>query len=516
MWIYKNKVLDKIPDDAVGFVYRITRKNLNEDISSPIYYIGKKNFYLKSGKKESNWKKYYGSSEWLKKHIEKYGEEIFEREILRICYSKIEMTYYETMLQITLDTLRVDKNSLMKKKYYNLNILGKFYKSKEFSKAEVKQISEYINTGAEEYQRIAVTDGINTKYINTIVEDIEPWLIENQGWEIGSSFKSYLKDKIQMTNGEDSCYVNKEDENNFLIDNPDWYRGSHVRGLMKCVNNGVIQKRIHVDELENFLNNNKDYVKGNINRGQNPMIQIFNNELNINMYIRKNDFIYYKDNGWKLQKGVPIGKYTWVNNNITDKKIDILNKEEYIKNGWKEGRVTSGNNNKISITNGKVNKYIKRDEDIPEDWYIGSTQNRSNIKKKCYVYHIETKEMKCILKEELNDFLLNNPLYACGKNYSTTEDKVFAINMETLEKVTVSKEEFKNSDVLTTMKTKQVKIKKKNRILFKGYLKIYLRDNKDIPERFFIEALKTETGIVKGKTKKYEWVEEANLSINYI
>ena len=103
MWIYNGKVLSEIPTGAVGFVYIIHRENLDVDVSSPIKYIGKKNFYAQKGKKESDWKKYYGSSEWLKKHVNRYTEDVFRREILRICYSKSEMTYHEVMLQISED-----------------------------------------------------------------------------------------------------------------------------------------------------------------------------------------------------------------------------------------------------------------------------------------------------------------------------------------------------------------------------------------------------------------------------
>ena len=71
------KVLSEIPEGAVGFVYIIHRENLDIDVSSPIKYIGKKNFYAQKGKKESDWKKYYGSSEWLKTHVNRYTKDVF-------------------------------------------------------------------------------------------------------------------------------------------------------------------------------------------------------------------------------------------------------------------------------------------------------------------------------------------------------------------------------------------------------------------------------------------------------
>ena len=515
MWIYNGKVLSEIPTGAVGFVYIIHRENLDVDVSSPIKYIGKKNFYVQKGKKESDWKKYYGSSEWLKKHVNRYTEDVFRREILRICYSKSEMTYHEVMLQISEDVLRVDKTAIMKKKFYNLNILGKFFKSKDFSKEELKQIKEYINTGSEDYDRICVTNGEKTRYINTLVDDIESWLIENPEWCLGSSFSGPVKDKILVTDGKDSIYINKNDVHNFLEDNHNWYVGSHTRGTFKCVNNGIEQRRIHIDELNYFLEHNKEYVEGNLKTGNNPYIHIYNNELNLNMYVRNSDLNDYLLDNWELQKGVPKGRYVWVCKNDVDKKIDVLKIDEYKENGWIDGRTTASNKNKVCITDGAENKYINKNDDIPDNWYVGSTQNKNQTRKIKYIYNTLTNEPKTVLADELDEFLLNNPEYTSGKNYSYSEDKVFAINMITLERIEMTKAEFTASDIHTTMKTKKVKIKKNNRILFTGYLKIYLRDN-NIPERFYKEALKRENGELVGKTKAYEWITGECITIKYI
>lgn len=517
MWIYKNKILTIIPEGAVGFVYKITRLNIDNDTSSPMYYIGKKNFWSGKGKKiiESDWKKYYGSSVWLKTHTEKYGEDCFIREILRICYSKSEMTYHEVMMQIESDVLRVDKHSIMKKKYYNLNILGKFYKSKEFSKEELKQISEYINTGSEEYQKIYVTNGEETKIINGLVENIDEWLLENPRWVLGNSFKGPVKDKIQVTNGETSIYINLCDEKNFLLDNREWYRGSHVRGIFKCVNNGQETLRIHNSELTSFLENNPDYIEGSIKTGLNPYIHIYNNELNLNMYVRKNDVFDYITDGWEQQVNVPTGMYIWVCKDYKEKKINRNEISDYIADGWVEGRLSSANKNKLCITDGIKNRYINVDEQIPIDWYYGSTQQHNYIKRR-YAYNTLTGHLVTIIDTEFEKFLLDNPVYVSGKNYSNSMDKVFAINMETFERCEVTKEEFEKNNLLTTMKTKKVKIKKKNRIIFTGYLYIYLRDNNNIPERFFKDALKSTDGIVRGKTKQFSWIESEELFITYI
>ena len=127
MWHYKGKQITdrtELPDDAIGFVYKIY--NMVEDE----YYIGKKILVnkrtrnpLKGYKRkrvdyvESNWLKYTGSNEETKK----WKIEECYREILYICYNKTMMTYYETKLQFIENVLESDK-------YINDNVLGKFYK----------------------------------------------------------------------------------------------------------------------------------------------------------------------------------------------------------------------------------------------------------------------------------------------------------------------------------------------------------------------------------------------------
>ena len=127
MWHYKGEQITdrtQLPDDVIGFVYRIT--NLLNDK----HYIGKKILVnkrtrnpLKGYKRkrvdyvESNWLKYTGSNEETKK----WKIEECYREILYICYNKTMMTYYETKLQFIENVLESDK-------YINDNVLGKFYK----------------------------------------------------------------------------------------------------------------------------------------------------------------------------------------------------------------------------------------------------------------------------------------------------------------------------------------------------------------------------------------------------
>ena len=116
-WTYGGEVFttDKI-DDNYGFVYLIT------NIIDGRKYIGKKLFWSaktrqvkkkkKKYKAESDWQKYYGSNIELLADVEKHGKENFRRQILVLCKSKGECSYFEAKFQFTFD-------ALLKNDYYN-------------------------------------------------------------------------------------------------------------------------------------------------------------------------------------------------------------------------------------------------------------------------------------------------------------------------------------------------------------------------------------------------------------
>ena len=139
-WIYDGKEfkVDMIPDGAVGFVYEMQTIIDGKHVK----YIGKKNFYSnrkkKFGKKalaqmkdkrakkytivsKPNFEKYYSSNELLKEAHK--NNILVHRIILKICYSKTELTYQETKHQFKYEVLE-------KEEYLNGNILGRFYKQK--------------------------------------------------------------------------------------------------------------------------------------------------------------------------------------------------------------------------------------------------------------------------------------------------------------------------------------------------------------------------------------------------
>ena len=126
-WLYKGKpfTTDDI-GDLFGFVYRIT------NLSTGKQYIGRKYFWQKrkpkGGKRrvtsESDWKRYFGSSEELKRDIEDLGRENFRREIISV-HTTLGRTNYEETRQLFLNNVLTESVDGLPK-YYNNNILGRY------------------------------------------------------------------------------------------------------------------------------------------------------------------------------------------------------------------------------------------------------------------------------------------------------------------------------------------------------------------------------------------------------
>ena len=139
-WSYQGQDFNSsmIPEGAEGFVYEM-QAVIDGKL---VRYIGKKNFYSvtkkRFGKKalssmqDKRAKKYtiqkkltyldYYSSNAVLKDAYRAGIEI-RRYILKICFSKMELTYYETKFQFVRGVLESDE-------FLNGNILGRFYKFK--------------------------------------------------------------------------------------------------------------------------------------------------------------------------------------------------------------------------------------------------------------------------------------------------------------------------------------------------------------------------------------------------
>ena len=128
-WYYKGTTFtsDDI-GDFCGFVYRITNTTTGKE------YIGRKYFYQfrkprgksRKVKSESDWKKYYGSSQELNQDRKSLGNSVFRREIISLHATKGWVNYEETRQLFLNNVLSEQLNG--EAKYYNSNILGRYMK----------------------------------------------------------------------------------------------------------------------------------------------------------------------------------------------------------------------------------------------------------------------------------------------------------------------------------------------------------------------------------------------------
>jgi hypothetical protein len=142
MWLYNDKEISNLEDfpvDTYGFIYQVTH------IPSGFSYIGKKSLHHNIKKKltkkqlaeqtgrgrkptteviqkESDWKTYYGSAKPILDLIKEDKQEEFTREILQLVPNKKLLTYYECKYLFVKGVLEEPE------KWYNDNILGKFYR----------------------------------------------------------------------------------------------------------------------------------------------------------------------------------------------------------------------------------------------------------------------------------------------------------------------------------------------------------------------------------------------------
>ena len=146
MWLYNNtpiQSIEDIPEYTFGFIYITTH------IPTGIRYLGKKSLYHTTNKKlgkkelaeqpvtrgrvkttkqvtkESDWKTYYGSEEFIKQSIKNQQHNEFTREIIHFVTNKKLLTYFETKYQFIYGVLESSD-------WLNTNINGKFF-SKDFA-----------------------------------------------------------------------------------------------------------------------------------------------------------------------------------------------------------------------------------------------------------------------------------------------------------------------------------------------------------------------------------------------
>ncbi len=117
MWTYRNKEFNQTEAEGYfGFVYIITHIPTNRK------YVGRK-FFTKAGTKQvngkkkkirkvSDWQTYWSSSEMLQEEVKQNGEDQYTREILYLCKTKSELSYWETYEIF-------NRHALLNEHYYN-------------------------------------------------------------------------------------------------------------------------------------------------------------------------------------------------------------------------------------------------------------------------------------------------------------------------------------------------------------------------------------------------------------
>jgi len=145
-WLFSNKeinTINDIPQNTFGFIYITTH------LPSGKKYLGKKSLYHNVKKKltkkelleqpitrgrksltttiqkESDWKTYYGSEEFIKQKLKEGKQNEFTREIIQYVNNKKLLTYYECKFQFIYNVLESED-------WLNTNILGKFF-SRDFA-----------------------------------------------------------------------------------------------------------------------------------------------------------------------------------------------------------------------------------------------------------------------------------------------------------------------------------------------------------------------------------------------
>jgi hypothetical protein len=100
-WLYQGRLFtEEDIGNNYGFVYLITH------VKTDRKYIGKK-FFSKAGykqvkgkrkkiRKNSDWLTYWGSNKELQEEVKVNGEAEYSREILYLCKTRSECSYYET------------------------------------------------------------------------------------------------------------------------------------------------------------------------------------------------------------------------------------------------------------------------------------------------------------------------------------------------------------------------------------------------------------------------------------
>ena len=148
-WLYLERTFDSDNvGDYFGFVYRIT------NLTNGKKYIGRKYFWQRRKPRggnrkvtsESDWKKYYGSSDELNAERKQVGNSAFKREILSLHKTQGKVNFEETR-QLFINNVLTESLTDGTPAYYNSNILGRYYR-KDYFEPLLEVDAEFNNFNA--------------------------------------------------------------------------------------------------------------------------------------------------------------------------------------------------------------------------------------------------------------------------------------------------------------------------------------------------------------------------------
>ena len=127
-WQFDGKEFREDIGRYAGFVYLITELTIGK------MYVGKKFFHslrklkgkTRRSKTESDWQKYFGSSDILKERVKEDGGECYRREILSLHELKRDVNFNEVREQFLREVLTA-KLANGERAYFNDNIQGRFW-----------------------------------------------------------------------------------------------------------------------------------------------------------------------------------------------------------------------------------------------------------------------------------------------------------------------------------------------------------------------------------------------------
>lgn len=305
------------------YIYKITNLQTNK------VYIGRRSFH-----KPIDYN-YWGGGKWIRQSIMKRGLNNFKRDIIEYVDS-LEEAYIREQYWINFYKSNNPKFG------YNITKGGQdggSQKGRIFSKETIENFSK------AQKDRIV----IHKENIQTRIKRDELNKFLNEGWSLGQTFENREKARLNSLKG-----ASKIKNSTFTQDHKNKIKNSYINKTW--VTDGVHEKHVDNNLIDEFLNNNKNWYKGKRkNKFQSDekkkKLSIFRKG-KITVYkegiikvISKEELNFYISKGW--QKKSPYNKdrakrislihkgRRSINNGIIEKQV--VNYEDFLKLGWKLG-----------------------------------------------------------------------------------------------------------------------------------------------------------------------------------